>query len=570
MSRVTFNIAAKCDKAGRAQNQDNFWICPNLEKPGDNSAVGTDTFIDLSDKGSLLVVADGMGGMKSGEKASEFVIEVIKHEFSGMPESVLASDDSIVSFIKDSIIKADMTIKAYAKEHRESEGMGSTIVLLWLYGSKAYCGWCGDSRIYCFNPQNSLVRLSHDHSYVQSLVDEGKISEEDAFDHPDGNIINRSLGDSGSIANPETKIYPIHRRDVFLLCSDGLCGLVEDSKIESILSENCTSSADALNALWKAGEAKGWTDNCTIEVACIMDGGATPTRKAAGYDADKPKPAAIVKKSTNAVPKPGSKEEAKSTSITIQKNTLIYICILAVVILISLGLIFYASRDNASNEDIENPEEVDEVENGSNTGGNLNGLHFGGSDNNSGGATNQNTQNQNPNSNKPQQSQHQQHQQQQGQGGQPSNTDSNASTPESVTGQYTQEIIGQMQSQNQNSNQAPTPGFRYLIINTYNDIEKINNIIQDIENNGYRTPEQEKSLLEFCKNASNIINDKNNVKGLENPKWKDYKDKYNKIKTTDSIVGKTRSEYRTQVPPKIDNLPSGDGHPETTSSGIQI
>ena len=52
MSRVTFNIAAKCDKAGRAQNQDNFWICPNLEKPGDNSAVGTDTFIDLSDKKS--------------------------------------------------------------------------------------------------------------------------------------------------------------------------------------------------------------------------------------------------------------------------------------------------------------------------------------------------------------------------------------------------------------------------------------------------------------------------------------------------------------------------------------
>jgi len=292
MSRITFNIAAKCDKAGRAQNQDNYWVCTNLDNVSDTSGIGGDQDIDLGNKGALLVVADGMGGMKSGEKASEFVIAGIKQRFANIPTDILNNDDAILDFIRKSIIESDHIIKAYAKDHRESAGMGSTIVLVWLLGEKAYCGWCGDSRIYCYNPQNSLVRLSHDHSYVQALVDGGKITEEEAFDHPDGNIITRSLGDCGEEANPETKVYPIHRHDVFLLCSDGLCGLLNDSQIETILADHSTSSDDALRALWQAGEAAGWTDNATIEVACITDGGVTPTRKAAGYVTNRPRPAA--------------------------------------------------------------------------------------------------------------------------------------------------------------------------------------------------------------------------------------------------------------------------------------
>ena len=346
MSRVTFNIAAKCDKAGRSQNQDNFWVCPNLDKIGDTSAIGNDSDVELSSKGALLVVADGMGGMKSGEKASEFVIEGIKSHFSNIPESILNDDKAIISFIKNAIIQSDQLIKAYAKDHKESEGMGSTIVLVWLLGEKAYCGWCGDSRIYCYNPQNSLVRLSHDHSYVQSLVDEGKITEDEAFDHPDGNIITRSLGDSGEAANPETKIYPIHRRDVFLLCSDGLCGLLNDEQIETILADNCTSSEDALKALWSKGQQEGWSDNATIEVACITEGGVTPTRKAAGYDEGKPKPVVSknnsIKKDTNVMP-------------NFWQTNKQYILIVAVVAIVAIGIIWFFTRDKktggASNQE---------------------------------------------------------------------------------------------------------------------------------------------------------------------------------------------------------------------------
>lgn len=335
MSRITFNIAAKCDKAGRAQNQDNYWVCPNLDKIGDISSVGNDHDVELSAKGALLVVADGMGGMNSGEKASEFVIEGIKSRFANIPLEILSDDNAIITFIKNAIVESDKTIKAYAKDHKESEGMGSTIVLVWMLGEKAYCGWCGDSRIYCYNPQNSLVRLSHDHSYVQSLVDDGKITEDEAFDHPDGNIITRSLGDSGEAANPETKIYPIHRRDVFLLCSDGLCGLLNDTQIEEILADNCTSSEDALKALWAKGQQEGWSDNATIEIACVTDGGVTPTRKAAGYDEGKPKPVVAkkpIKKDTNVMP-------------NFWQTNKQYIIIVAIIALVALGIILFFSKD---------------------------------------------------------------------------------------------------------------------------------------------------------------------------------------------------------------------------------
>ena len=285
MSRIIFNASAKCDKAGRQQNQDNYWVCPNLsfDNQENDNLINNDSEIILSDNGALFIVADGMGGMNAGEKASELVVTSIKKRFKSIPTSVLVSDESILRFISDSIIYADERIKEYAKGNRDAEGLGSTIVLLWLYNDKAYCGWCGDSRIYRYNPNNNLIRLSHDHSYVQSLVDEGKITDEEAFEHPDSNIITRSLGDSGEKAKPETKVYDIFERDVFLLCSDGLCGLLQDKQIEEIVSIHCSSSKEALQALWKAGEDARWNDNATIELVAIESGGKIAKGIAQGY-----------------------------------------------------------------------------------------------------------------------------------------------------------------------------------------------------------------------------------------------------------------------------------------------
>lgn len=489
MSHIIYNVAAKCDKAGRSQNQDNYWVCPNLEKIGDISNVGNEHDIELSAKGALLVVADGMGGMKSGEKASEFVIEGIKKKFSNIPEDILGNDNAIISFIKEAIVESDGIIKAYAKDHRESEGMGSTIVLVWLLGEKAYCGWCGDSRIYCYNPQNTLVRLSHDHSYVQSLVDEGKISEEDAFDHPDGNIITRSLGDSGEKANPETKIYPIHRRDVFLLCSDGLCGLLTDENIESLLSDNCTSSEDALKALWQAGEKEGWSDNVTIEVACVTDGGATPTRKAVGYSEKKPQPLSEgksdgIKKDTNLLP-------------NFWANNRQYFIIVGVVALIAIGLIWYFSIDKktkgSSNQEFNVEQPTDNTP------------HNSGNDNNSNDENNHeegNTPVVSPPSkpNKP--------------SPQPSPVSSNSNSNQHPGGNNNTNPNITIPGKNENNvPQKVSEGYLNMLRDTYRSINSINTYITNAQNSRHFRSAEANALHDFIENAREL-NSKPDVKVL--------------------------------------------------------
>jgi serine/threonine protein phosphatase PrpC len=287
MSRTILNFTAICDKAGRPNNQDNFWICPDLSSYAATGTVtigSSSTEVALTEKGALLVVADGMGGMSAGEVASQIVIDSVKRAFSDLKSISLSNSNAIKSFIKQAIIDADKEMKKHAESHPETGGMGSTIVLVWILDKTVYVGWCGDSRAYCYNAQNGLVRLTHDHSYVQELVDNDKLSEEDAFDHPDSNIITRSLGDSGEKANPDVKEYPLHTGDTFLLCSDGLCGLLRDSEIEEIMAQN-SSIGNCLNALWKQGSAIGWTDNTTIELAKVLEGGIKPTAIPVGYEA---------------------------------------------------------------------------------------------------------------------------------------------------------------------------------------------------------------------------------------------------------------------------------------------
>lgn len=300
MSRTILNFTAICDKAGRPNNQDNFWICPDLSSYAATGTVtigSSSTEVALTEKGALLVVADGMGGMSAGEVASQIVIDSVKRTFSDLKSVSLSNPNAIKSFIKQAIIDADKEMKKHAESHPETRGMGSTIVLVWILDKTVYVGWCGDSRAYCYNAQNGLVRLTHDHSYVQELVDNDKLSEEDAFDHPDSNIITRSLGDSGEKANPDVKEYPLHIGDTFLLCSDGLCGLLRDSEIENIMAQN-SSIGNCLNALWKQGSSIGWTDNTTIELAKVLEGGIKPTAIPVGYEVFKKKSNPISQTST--------------------------------------------------------------------------------------------------------------------------------------------------------------------------------------------------------------------------------------------------------------------------------
>ncbi len=275
MAAVKFKVAAKTDVGiVRTNNEDNFqisWDLSSLPMRWVNNEVH-----QLGDKGCVLVVADGMGGANAGEVASKIAIDTVKSQFipDELTEKIISSPDAVNSFIKSTISLADSNIKKFAKEHPETKGMGTTIVIAWVIKDNLYIGWCGDSRAYIYNRAYGLVRLTKDHSYVQQLVDSGKLSEEEAFDFPDSNIITQCLSDASQKCHPETLAKPIvlSNNDTVLLCTDGLCGMIRDAEISSIFQnsdDNLTNTADALVS---AALSASGADNVTLCLFNVVSG----------------------------------------------------------------------------------------------------------------------------------------------------------------------------------------------------------------------------------------------------------------------------------------------------------
>lgn len=249
----------------RTNNEDNFIVNPDIASadwliPKDSNAE-----ITLGKYGCLMVVADGMGGMNAGEVASDLAVTGIRKTFDGVKDfsKIIDSEGHIESFMKRAIVSADSDIKQKVKEDSSTSGMGTTIVMAWLIGNIVHVAWCGDSRAYLFNKRFGLTRLSRDHSYVQELVDSGKLDPELAFDHPNSNIITRSLGDFPTAAKPDYMSRGVTTGDIILLCTDGLCGLVRDDEISNVLMQDGVL-ADYKVGLIDAALNAGGHDNVTI------------------------------------------------------------------------------------------------------------------------------------------------------------------------------------------------------------------------------------------------------------------------------------------------------------------
>lgn len=275
MTNIKFKMAAKTDVGRiRTNNEDNFqmsWDLSSLPMRWVNNEIH-----QLGDKGCLLVVADGMGGANAGEVASAIAIDSIKASFSPdkITGEVISSTESINSFIKAAIVDADKAIKDYYPSHPETKGMGTTIVIAWVLQGNLYLGWCGDSRAYLFNKASGLKRLSKDHSYVQGLVDAGKISEDDAFDFPDSNIITQCLSAMSQKAKPDTLSKPVelYVNDIILLCTDGLCGMIRDNEIKDVLENSGDNLTQTANELVNAALEASGSDNVTICLCEILSG----------------------------------------------------------------------------------------------------------------------------------------------------------------------------------------------------------------------------------------------------------------------------------------------------------
>ena len=291
--QISFRMVAYTDAAGkytegacRNGNEDNFYVDDNLADE-DPSHCSPDEVTRLSECGMLMAVADGMGGMNAGEIASQIATDTVKRYFyPGRIDAETASNAKNRGKYLEEVIKAaDRNIKDDARQNPEHEGMGSTIILAWMVGNELTVSWCGDSRAYRFNPLNGLELLSRDHSYVQELVNKGVLTYDQTFEHPQGNIVTRSLGDPGKEAKPETRQFNVYKEDVILLCSDGLSGVLRDRKtydeagnllpgenLEDIISENLTSMKACRQALWEAAERADWYDNVTAILCQITDG----------------------------------------------------------------------------------------------------------------------------------------------------------------------------------------------------------------------------------------------------------------------------------------------------------
>ena len=226
-----------------------------------------------SDRGTLFMVADGMGGAAAGEIASEMAVEVVLQQMRRRWSEASTSDPlAFVSALKFATESANATIHRYATEHPELRGMGTTATVAGLLGDTLYLAQVGDSRAYVI--RDGVARqITKDQSLMQKLIEAGEISVEEAEQSDRRNIILQALGPD-TIVKIDLTHQQVRRGDVLILCSDGLSGLVRPDVFAQIVREEPDLDAVCDRLIDAANEAGG-PDNITV-VAARFDGTGLP------------------------------------------------------------------------------------------------------------------------------------------------------------------------------------------------------------------------------------------------------------------------------------------------------
>lgn len=244
--------------------------------------------------GELFIVADGMGGHNGGQEAAETVLETFREFFEhggaykqpplrritsliwsrGRSGRILPTDDQPPSSEREEPSPEDLLLQALLAADRqvylrgETEpslaGLGSTVVVLLMRGDEAWYSHVGDSRIYLFR-QGQLKQLTRDHSVVQEMIEAGKLSPQEAEDHPDSHLLTQSLG--GHLDPDRITIghSPCLVGDIFLLCSDGLTGPVSSEDISRVLKKSWPVQRQT-NKLIDLALSAGGPDNVTLQI----------------------------------------------------------------------------------------------------------------------------------------------------------------------------------------------------------------------------------------------------------------------------------------------------------------
>jgi PPM family protein phosphatase len=224
-------------------------------------------------KDSLFVVADGMGGHRGGDVASSLALETIE---SGAP------DDVTLQGLVEDIKRANQAVLERGEADRNLRGMGTTITALLVEDGRAHVAHVGDSRAYLLR-DGALQQLTEDHTLVQRMVREGRLTEDEAAHHPQRSVLTRALGVEEEVPVDELTL-DVHSGDRLLLCTDGLTTMIDRGRIQKILAREMDPQA-ACDKLIDAANRAGGDDNITVIVLDFVedgsDPGSTPTRSSA-------------------------------------------------------------------------------------------------------------------------------------------------------------------------------------------------------------------------------------------------------------------------------------------------
>ncbi|MCJ7625778.1 MAG: protein phosphatase 2C domain-containing protein, partial [Anaerolineaceae bacterium] len=263
---------------------------PGMTGKNNEDRFGVSAF-SLSDEAAtpvlLAVLADGIGGHRAGEVASEMVIDIVSLHVS-------ASDGKApVDTLREAIQAASQEIHTKSEVETGRKGMGATVACAWISGDRLYTATVGDSRIY-FMREGKIRQISKDHSWIQEAIDTGILTPEQAVGHPNAHVIRRYVG-SPQPPEVDSRLYlddhesdeqalahqgiRLQSGDKLLLCSDGLSDLVEADEILNTLEQN--SLEDATQKLIDLANERGGHDNITIISLKIPEGSFTKKEKEA-------------------------------------------------------------------------------------------------------------------------------------------------------------------------------------------------------------------------------------------------------------------------------------------------
>ncbi len=243
------------------------WQAAGISDTGLRRAQNEDTLV-LDHAQGIVIVADGMGGRPGGEHASSLAAEVVQAHLSSSEESVGETGGGMAKAISS----ANLKVWKASVADPERQGMGTTVTALKLDGDSArwVIGQVGDSRGYLFR-DGKLQRVTRDHTVVQDLLESGAISPSAAADHPLGHLINRAVGTEETV---QVDVFQGDALpgDIFLLCSDGLAGLMSDDELEDALQGLAITELDEKSAeLVAIAHERGAPDNVTLGFLAVED-----------------------------------------------------------------------------------------------------------------------------------------------------------------------------------------------------------------------------------------------------------------------------------------------------------